>query len=189
MDGSGESSGAPSVTSTRNTPTPASTRNRPSSTRTPPASPSITAALRSCRPQQIAVSLGAGGAALGSSYFHVELHNVSDQACKLHGYPALRFVDRTQREIAVARRRVDDGSKVTAVALPTGGWGDAWLVVVSPGNFDPGSPDCRPQAVAFVLISLPRHPRVTTRLPMKGPVCTTGHVPAVSRVMKGRKPL
>jgi len=145
--------------------------------------------LRSCRPQQIAVSLGAGGAALGSSHFHVELRNVSDQACKLHGYPALRFVDRTQRKIAVARRRVYDGLKVTAVAVPTGRWGHAWLVVVSPGNFDRGSPDCRPQAVAFVLISLLRHPRITTRLPMKGPVCTTGPVPSVSPVRKGRRPL
>lgn len=187
LDGIGSPSGEPSPVSTGRTQSPTSP-NTPSTAGTLTASPSAITGLKSCRPQQLTVSSGPGGAAAGSSFLRIELHNVSDHACQLRGYLMLDFVDRSGQLIARARRDRTNVYTLTTVEIPAGRWGHARLQIVSPGNFDPGSPDCRPKEVAFALVSLPRYRSDATRLPLGYEVCTAAkHVPSLSPIVKGRR--
>jgi len=132
----------------------------------------------------VKVRSGRSGAAASHYYRRIDLRNIADNRCSLRGYLHLRLFDAKSREITRAR---NDTFKVRRVAIGPGGWAHAGVQFVNPAVFDKGSPDCRPKLAAYMLVALPHHPQVTTRLWLGFDVCTSKeHPPYASPILKGR---
>ncbi len=138
-----------------------------------------------CPLEQVEASLEGGGVALGTTYWRIELHNVGSRPCSLRGFPTVAFFDAGHQELTVSRRSPDQ--RATTVTLDVGGWAHAILGEVGTGNFEPSAPDCRPQPVVSIRVSLSRTSEAV-ELPHRADVCTTKlHRPYISSVLLGRK--
>jgi hypothetical protein len=57
-----------------------------------PTTPSSPAGPAECSAQQLSASIGNGGAAAGTAYYHLDFTNESSSTCFLEGYPGVSFV-------------------------------------------------------------------------------------------------
>jgi hypothetical protein len=64
----------------------------PTATAPSSAAPSAPAGPAECATQQLTVSVGHGGAAAGTAYYHLDFTNSSSRSCFLEGYPGVSFV-------------------------------------------------------------------------------------------------
>jgi hypothetical protein len=124
---------------------PAASPALPTSAPTAPASaaPSVSPApsgLPGCATGALAISLGSGTGAAGSSYYPIKFTNSSASACTLYGYPGVSFVTASGVQVGAAATR-DPASPRQLVRLAPGGTAHADLRIVSAGNYPSSSCD------------------------------------------------
>jgi hypothetical protein len=130
-----------------------------------------------CRTSQLALSLGRGGVALGTSYRQVDFQNRGPTACSLTGYPGLSFTDRVGHQLGPPALPVNlTNQPITTVTLAPGGFANASVGIVSPGNYQttpqPSSSTCRPAHVSYLRV-YPPNQRNAVLLAFPADVCTT----------------
>jgi len=99
-----------------------------------PATASTGATARRCATSDLVIWLNtaAGGAAAGTSYYDLELTNLSGRACTLHGYPGVSAVNLVGAQIgsAAARDSVYTPHTVTLARTTAGDYASATATVV-----------------------------------------------------------
>jgi hypothetical protein len=111
-----------------------------------------TTALHRCYQAQLRAWLGVpGSGAAGSTYYELELSNVSDQACTLYGYPGVSALTSGRQDGSAADRTASHAS--TLVTLEPGGTSHAILQITDVSNFSPSA--CSPVTANTVRVYAP----------------------------------
>ena len=117
-----------------------------------PSSASTTAAPP-CATSRLVIWLDTqGNGAAGSTYYRLELTNLSRSACTLFGYPRVSAVDLAAHRLGSAATR-DAAHAARKVRLAPGASATAVLRIVDAANFPRRV--CRPTTAAGVRVSLP----------------------------------
>ena len=95
-----------------------------------------------------------GNGALGTTYYHLEITNLSGSTCTLFGYPGVSGVTLTGTQLGSAASR--NGSTPHTVTLANGATAHALLGIVEAGNF-PAS-QCGPVTAAGLRVYPPTRP-------------------------------
>jgi RNA polymerase sigma-70 factor (ECF subfamily) len=144
-----------------------------------------------CRTSQLALSLGRGGVALGTSYRQVVFQNRGPAACTLTGYPGLSFADSAGHQLGLSALAVNLTSQpITTVTLAPGGFANASVGIVSPGNYQttpqPSSSTCHPAQASYLRV-YPPNQRNAVLLAFPADVCSTASGrPLVTPTRPGR---
>jgi hypothetical protein len=178
---SGGSSGG-GGNNTADTPPPAtssassSTTPSPSPSQTPSQSPKPTPSFTTtvqashrCQTAQLALSLGQGQGAAGSTIVPIVLKNTGSDGCTLYGRPGVSFLDTNGNQLGVGA--VFSGGQAGTVTLAPGGSANALLQIPEPGNFTPAS-DCA-QATSAQLQVYPPGDKAALTTAYSDSVCTT----------------
>jgi hypothetical protein len=97
-------------------------------------------AVHRCYQTELRAWLGIPGSeAAGSSYYELELSNVSGQACTLYGYPGVSALTSGHQDGSAANRTASHPS--TLVLLEPGATSHAILQITDVGNFSPSACD------------------------------------------------
>jgi hypothetical protein len=100
-----------------------------------------TTAMHRCYQTQLRAWLGIpGSGAAGSTYYELELSNVSGQACTLYGYPGVSALTSGNQDGSAADRTASHPS--TLVLLEPGATSHVILQITNVGNFPPSA--CNP---------------------------------------------
>jgi Protein of unknown function (DUF4232) len=100
-----------------------------------------TTAVHRCYQTELRAWLGIpGGGAAGSTYYELELSNVSGQACTLYGYPGVSALTSGHQDGSAADRTASHPS--TLVLLEPGATSHVILQITDVGNFSPSA--CNP---------------------------------------------
>jgi Protein of unknown function (DUF4232) len=97
-------------------------------------------------------SLGAGGAAAGSSYYPIDFTNTSGSACTLYGYPGVSFVTASGSQVGSPATE-DATYPRQLVTLAPGGTAHAELRIAAAQNYP--SSTCSPVAVSTLKVYPP----------------------------------
>ena len=92
-----------------------------------------------------------GDGALGTTYYHLEITNLSGSTCTLFGYPGVSGVTLTGTQLGSAASR--NGSTPHTVTLANGATAHALLGIVEAGNFPPSQ--CGPVNAAGLRVYPP----------------------------------
>jgi Protein of unknown function (DUF4232) len=104
---------------------------------TPPTSPPAQAGPAECATRQLTVSVGNGGAAAGTAYYHLDFTNSSSRACFLEGYPGVSFVTgQGGSQIGAAADRNPVFAR-HAITLAPGAVAHALLGIGTAANYSP----------------------------------------------------
>jgi hypothetical protein len=99
------------------------------------------ATVHRCYQSELRAWLGLpGGDAAGSTYYELELSNVSGQACTLYGYPGVSALTSGHQDGSAADRTASHPS--TLVLLEPGATSHVILQITDVGNFPPST--CQP---------------------------------------------
>ncbi len=121
----------------------------------PPVAASATAAPP-CATSRLVIWLDTqGSGAAGSTYYTLELTNLSRSACTLSGYPRVSAVDLRARAVGSAASR-DAAHPARTVRLAPGASATAVLRIVDAANFPRHT--CRPTTAAGLRVSAPHAP-------------------------------
>jgi Protein of unknown function (DUF4232) len=100
-----------------------------------------TTAVHRCYQTQLRAWLGIpGGGAAGSTYYELELSNISGQACTLYGYPGVSALTSGAQDGSAANRSPSHPS--TLVLLQPGATSHVIMQITDVGNFPPSA--CAP---------------------------------------------
>lgn len=111
-----------------------------------------TTAVHRCYVTELRAWLGVpGGGAAGSTYYELELSNVSGQACTLYGYPGVSALTSGRQDGSAADRTASHPS--TLVLLEPGATAHVILQVTDVGNFSPSA--CNPVTANTVRVYAP----------------------------------
>ena len=95
-----------------------------------------TTAVHRCYQTELRAWLGVpGGGAAGSTYYELELSNISGQACTLYGYPGVSALTSGHQDGSAADRTASHPS--TLVLLEPGATSHVILQITDVGNFPP----------------------------------------------------
>lgn len=125
-------------------PSPSETSTTPDTTAAPPTSATAGGAVARCHSQDLALKLGGGDAASGTSRVNLLFTNKSAHKCTLYGYPGVSWVtgaDGTQVNDPFSREK---GTKKT-VTLAPGAVAHSILQQHAAGNYDAAK--CKPVAI------------------------------------------
>jgi hypothetical protein len=142
--GSSSPSARPTVTVTVTAPAssaPASSSSAPSSSGTP-----------ACATAVLKGSLGAGGAAAGTTFYAIEFTNTSGSACTLYGYPGVSFVTTSGSQVGTPATENPVYPR-QLVTLAPGATAHADLGVATAQNYP--SATCSPVAVSTLKVYPP----------------------------------
>ncbi len=130
-----------------------------------------------CRTRQLAVWVGVpGSGTAGSTYYELQLSNVSTTTCSLHGYPGVSAVTGTGRQLGSAAARDARFTPATVVLAP-GTTAHAVLRVTDVSVFPPSR--CRATTSAGLRVYPPNETASVT-VPFPLHVCTTAVAPYLS---------
>jgi hypothetical protein len=104
-----------------------------------------------CTTSALKVSLGAGNATAGTTFYPVKFVNKSKRTCTLRGYPGVSAVTSTGKQIGNSASRVS--SPFATVTLAPGKARSASVGIVDTGNFSAAS--CKPVTAAGLRIIPP----------------------------------
>jgi Protein of unknown function (DUF4232) len=91
-------------------------------------------AVHRCYQSELRVWLGVpGGGAAGTTYYELELSNISGQACTLYGYPGVSALTGGQQDGSAANRSASHPK--TLVLLGPGATSHVILAITDAGNF------------------------------------------------------
>ena len=125
-----------------------------------------------CRLSQLAVTLGRGGAGLGTTYQQIDFRNLGATACVLDGYPSLVFLDGRSHVVGGPATRANImGTPLVAVTVAPGESGHASMGVETAANDPPSA--CRPTATIKIRVTVPGDPSGRV-IAMNQVVCSIG---------------
>jgi hypothetical protein len=126
------------------------------------------AMTQTCSTSDLAVwlGLGEGGAAAGSTYYPLELTNISSHRCRLFGFPGVSAVAGRQLGSPAQRNRAHPTYRV---ALVPGATAHTTVQIVDVGNFPAAK--CRP-AQATTLRVYPPDQRSAAEIPFSFRACS-----------------
>jgi hypothetical protein len=105
-----------------------------------------------CLTAQLDVWLGwPGGVALGTTYYELEISNVSRSTCTLYGYPGVSALSGTAQLGSAAGR--DSEHRDTLITLTPGSTTHAILAIAEAGNYPPST--CRPREANALRVFAP----------------------------------
>jgi hypothetical protein len=128
-------SASPSSSPSSPSPSPSRSTSPPSSS--PPSSDAAPPPAPNCRDGQVRVWQTSAGAAGGHTGVVLLFENVSDTACRLHGYPGLNALGANGQAVAHAKRTLQgylggfSGTTIPSVELPPGGFASALAEALS----------------------------------------------------------
>jgi hypothetical protein len=97
-------------------------------------------AVHRCYQTELRAWLGIpGGQTAGSTYYELELSNISSQACTLYGYPGVSALTSGHQDGSAANRTASHPS--TLVLLEPGATAHVILQITDVGNFSPSACD------------------------------------------------
>jgi hypothetical protein len=114
-----------------------------------------------------------GGAAAGSTYYELEISNVSGQTCTLYGFPGVSALGSNGRQLGSAASRINGYSELTVTLQPYQ-TAHVLLQIADVGNFPPST--CRPRTADALRVFAPgdyssmRFPFSFQACARKGPV-------------------
>jgi Protein of unknown function (DUF4232) len=134
------------------------------------------AAVASCSASRLRVTLDvhAAGAAAGSSFVPLDFTNVSHNACRMAGYPAVSFATGAAGRRVGTTAALDRSVKVRPVALAPGATAHAWLQVIDAQNYP--AKKCHPVMADGLRVNLPGQ---------RGTSFVSHAFPACSKAMHG----
>lgn len=109
-----------------------------------------------------------GSGAAGSTYYNLELTNLSGRACTLFGYPGVSAVDLAGRQLGSAAGR-DPVHRPRLVTLARGATATVVLRIVDAGNYPPST--CRPVTAAGLRV-YPPNQRAAKLVPFPFRACS-----------------
>jgi Protein of unknown function (DUF4232) len=110
------------------------------------------AAIHRCYQSELTAWLGVpGGGAAGSTYYELELSNVSGQWCTLYGYPGVSALTSGTEDGSPAARTASHTSHL--VTLAPGATAHAILQITDAGNFPPST--CQPATATTLRVYAP----------------------------------
>jgi hypothetical protein len=121
-----------------------------------------------CLTTQLALSIGQGQGAAGSTIVPVILTNKGSDGCTLFGNPGVSFLDANGNQLGASAKFT--GSERATVTLAPNGSANAQLQIPNPGNFSPT--DCN-QATSSRLRVYPPGDRTSLTIAFSESVCTT----------------
>lgn len=137
-------------------------------------------AVTRCGQSQLTAWLGTpGDAAAGSTYYQLELSNISRRACTLFGYPGVSALTSSRQDGSAAQRTASHPS--TTITLQPGATVHSILQITDTGAF--GAAACKPVAAGTLRVFAPgdfnalQIPTSLTACSKKGPAYL--HVTAV----------
>ncbi len=111
-----------------------------------------TTAVHRCYQSELRAWLGIpGGAAAGSTYYELELSNVSSQSCTLYGYPGVSALTSGHQDGSAADRTASHPK--TLVFLAPGATSHAILQITDVYNFPPST--CQPVTAGALRVYAP----------------------------------
>jgi Protein of unknown function (DUF4232) len=117
-----------------------------------PSTAAQTTAVHRCYQSELRAWLGVpGSGAAGSTYYELEMSNVSGQACTLYGYPGVSALSSGNQDGSAAGRTASHPS--TLVLLEPGATAHAILQITNVSNFPPSS--CQPVTANTVRVYAP----------------------------------
>lgn len=93
-----------------------------------------------------------GGGAAGSTYYELEISNVSRQTCSLYGYPGVSALRAGGGQLGSAAGRAP-GHTTSVVTLPPGATAHVILQITDVGNFSPSA--CHPASAVALRVFAP----------------------------------
>ena len=105
-----------------------------------------------CTTSALAVSLGPGNGAAGSTYFPIKFTNVSSAACTLYGYPGVSFATASGGQVGTAATE-DPAYPRRLVTLAAGTTAHAEVRVTNAMNYPAST--CQPVAVHRLRVFAP----------------------------------
>jgi len=165
---------------------PAPSASPPPSASPAPSSPAATPAptgAPSCATPALAVRLGPGNGAAGSTYYPIEFTNASSVACTLYGYPGVSFVTASGAQAGAAATE-DPTYPRALVTLAPGTAAHAVLRVTDAANYPASS--CQPVTVHRLKVYPPGETR-PVYLTLKATACASAsvHIQSVQTVRPG----
>ena len=139
----------------------------PSSSPTPSFSSTVKASHR-CLTSQLALSIGQGQGAAGSTIVPVVLTNKGSDGCTLFGHPGVSFLDANGNQLGVGA--VFSGNEPATVTLAPKGSANAQVQIPNPGNFSPA--DCHPATSSRLRVYPPGN-RASLTIAYSESVCTS----------------
>jgi hypothetical protein len=135
----------PSVASVSATPAPTSEASAGATPAATPASaPAQAATPGNCATGQLAVTLGQGEGAAGSTYAPLLFRNTGTTECRMRGFPGVSYVTGDDGH-QVGPAAAMSGERGGEIPLPPGASAAAQVKFANAANFDPGQ--CRPTPV------------------------------------------
>jgi hypothetical protein len=137
-------SAAPTTTSPATSAAPISTT---STTKAATSTSSVPAGPAACTTSQLAVTIGPGNGAAGSSYYALVFRNTGAAPCTLNGYPGVSYVTgSTGTQVGSPATRVPaPGATAQAINVAPGGSAHATLREINVANYPPAT--CGPTPV------------------------------------------
>lgn len=163
----GATTGLPTTSTTPSATESVSPTASPSPTPTPTFSTTVKATHR-CATSDLALSLGQGQGAAGSTFVSVVFTNKSSKPCTLYGYPGVSFLDSSGKQLGVPS--VHSGGEEGVVTLAPNATGNAQLELPDTGNFD--AADCNATTSAQLRVFPPGDFGALT-IADKVQICTT----------------
>ncbi len=131
--------------------------------------PAHTAAAHRCYQSELTAWLGVpGSGAAGSTYYELELSNISGQACTLYGYPGVSALTSGHQDGSAADRTASHPS--TLVLLEPGATAHAILQITDVANFPPAT--CGPVTADTLRVYAPGD-YASLLIPFSVPACGT----------------
>jgi len=106
-----------------------------------------------CPTASLRVALGTAGGAAGSSYYPIELTNISSVTCTLYGYPGVSFVTAPGGSQIGATATENPAGPRQLVTLAAGATASALLQVVNAQNYPAAS--CKPVTARWLQVYPP----------------------------------
>ncbi len=174
--------GSPTPAATSNSATPVVGTSSPAATTPTPSASG--GGPGPCQSSALKVTLGKGGAALGTVYYPILFTNVSSATCTLYGFPGVSFTGETyQVQVGPAATR-NHSSPEALVTLTPGAVASALVGVADAQNYPPGS--CGLTTASGILV-YPPNLTTSVGLPFNGYTCANAkdHVLTVNAVVAG----
>jgi hypothetical protein len=112
-----------------------------------------------CTTSGLAVALGSGSGAAGSSYYPLTFTNRSGHSCTIGGYPGVSAIGPTGSQLGSPAGR-DTTNPAKTITLANGGTATATLQVADVGNYTPST--CQPTTAASLRVFPPNQTQSTT---------------------------
>ena len=145
---------------------PAGSTSSGTGTATAPSAPSSTTARCATSALAVWIGVGEGGSAAGSTYYPLELTNVSSHACYLFGFPGVSaFAGHQLGSPALRNHAVPEHT----VTLNPGDTAHTVVQITDVGNFS--ASQCKP-ATATGLKLIPPDERTSAGVPFNFPACS-----------------